>query len=155
MFGTKMDKIPCILFTDCLDLHKTLHGMKPVADKRLQVDLAELKQTYSEQKLIQEIRHIHADRMLADGLTKPAARSDGLLHVLQTGRYQPAGDKGWTIKADPTAFSKLWVATPSDQKQANLARNSDHVTTENPHPAEALFAHVTQAGTTDTTPGRA
>ena len=130
MLGIQAKCIPCLMFIDCLDLYKTLHSLKPVVDKRLMVDICELKQTYAARDLVQEIRHIPSNLMLADGLTKPSAKSDGLLSVLQLGIYNPPG--GWTIKPDKMAFSKLWVALPDEKRNSCLAQASAHITTTQP-----------------------
>ena len=63
--------------------------------------------------------------MLADGLSKPAAKLDGLLHTLQTGNYSPP--QGWAITPNPMAFEKLWVALPDELRNRQLAAASAHV----------------------------
>ena len=130
MLGKKAKDIPCVLNIDCLDLFKSLHGLKPVSCKRMMVDIAELKQTYAQGEVIQEIRHVPAEEMLADGLTKPGAKSDGLLHTLQTGKFNPYG--GWEVVPKQMAFEKLWVALPADKRSASLAAASAHITEQQP-----------------------
>ena len=137
MLGKKARDIPCILLIDCMDLFKSIHGLKPVSCKRMMTDIAELKQTYAQGDLIHEIRLVPAEFMLADGLSKPAAKSDSLLNTLQTGKFEPYG--GWEVVPQKTAFEKLWVSLPADKRSAALSAGSAHITTTQPPHLDQAF----------------
>ena len=57
--------------------------------------------------MVQELRHLGGDFMLADGLTKKGASSAKLLKVLQTGEYRLPG--GWEINQRSKNIISTWM----------------------------------------------
>lgn len=77
-------RISC--FTDNKSLHQSVYSTTVLKDKRLQVDLAVLREMLFKTE-IESVKWIDTSAQLADCLTKDGANSDKLLQVLASGKY--------------------------------------------------------------------
>ena len=93
IFGSRVMKIPSVVFTDCNNLYEAVLSTKLVEDPWLVPDIAVIKQAL-EDKVISEIRLVPGELMIANCLTKQGASGDSLLEVLRNGSYGMPG--GWT-----------------------------------------------------------
>ena len=91
MFGSKGGTIDAIAITDSKNLYEAVHSIKTVEDKRLVGTIAEIKEGVFIDKLMQELRDLPAEHMIADGFSKQGASIEDLLRVLRTGHYSLPG----------------------------------------------------------------
>ena len=74
---------PIEAWVDSGNVEKALQSTTQVADHRLRVDIASIKETLKEERVT--VRWCPGDEMLANPLTKRGACSEKLLNVLQSG----------------------------------------------------------------------
>ena len=108
LYGTRAEKIPAISIIDSKNLWESIHNIKPIEDKLLLGTIAELKECVAFDRLVQEIRLLPKEFMLADGLTKVGGSSEGLLDVLRNGVLQLPG--GFKLNHRTRDFSNTWCA---------------------------------------------
>ena len=92
VYGSRIKIVPAIIFTDSNNLYRSVHSTKLVDDPWLIPDVAAIKDAIDEQ-VVNELRLVPGDEMLANCLTKAGASGDKLLKVLRTGMYAVPG--GW------------------------------------------------------------
>ena len=108
MYGKRAENIPAISIIDSKNLWESIHNIKPIEDKLLLGTIAEIKECVAFDKLVQEVRLLPKEFMLADGLTKVGGSSEGLLDVLRTGRLDLHG--GFKLQTRTKDFSTTWCA---------------------------------------------
>ena len=106
ILGTKANQIPAIAVIDSKNLWESIHNLKPVEEKALVNTIVELKEFMAMDSVVHEIRLLPKQLQLADGLTKEGQKNQGLMKVLQTGRYELPG--GWAVKKHHGVFSRTW-----------------------------------------------
>ena len=79
-------KLPIISHCDSWNLYQALHGTKMVEDKKLRVNIAQVKESVEKENV--EVRRVTGDRMIANCLTKKGAKGAGLLDTLRTGELR-------------------------------------------------------------------
>ena len=83
IFNNLVDIIPEIeINTDSHQLYDAVHSIKPVADKRLRIDIAVIRKMI-ENKEVNQVNWIKGSEQLADSLTKPGASTMKLLNSIQ------------------------------------------------------------------------
>ena len=75
--------IPIELYVDNKSLHDNVFSVKNVAEKRLRIDIASIKELVTEEKL--NVNWVETKYQLADGLTKKGVNPIKLTNVFQTG----------------------------------------------------------------------
>ena len=75
--------IPIELYVDNKSLHDNVFSVKNVAEKRLRIDIAAIKELVTEEKL--NVNWVETKCQLADGLTKKGVNPIKLSNVFQTG----------------------------------------------------------------------
>lgn len=75
--------VPVICYIDNKSLFENLQSTKAVAEKRLRVDIAALKQMVQRREIT--IKWVSSENQLADGLTKKTASCHKLVDVIQSG----------------------------------------------------------------------
>ena len=103
MYGKRAENIPAISIIDSKNLWESIHNIKPIEDKLLLGTIAEIKECVAFDKLVQEVRLLPKEFMLADGLTKVGGSSEGLLDVLRTGTLDLHG--GFKLQTRTKDFS--------------------------------------------------
>jgi hypothetical protein len=83
VLGASGENMPVIAYTDHKGLFEAVCSTKSVKDRRLHIDIAEIKECLSTELL--EIKRCSSSEQLADCLTKKGADGKKLLSVLQTG----------------------------------------------------------------------
>ena len=86
IYGDIMNNVPVIIFTDSKNLHQAVYSSSLVDDPWLIPDIAIIKEAL-EVGTVSSVRRVSSDNMLANCLTKAGASSEGLMEVLQTGKY--------------------------------------------------------------------
>ena len=79
-------ELPIMAHCDSWNLYQALHSTKMVEDKKLRVDIAQVKESVERENV--EVRWVTGDRMIADCLTKKGTNGAGLLDVLRTGELR-------------------------------------------------------------------
>ena len=87
IYGSVMEKIPIVVYTDAKNLTRAVHTTSMVEDEWLIVDIAAIKDAL-EDGTVSSIRRVAGTDMLADCLTKQGASADKLMEVLHTGFYE-------------------------------------------------------------------
>ena len=82
--GSNMKSMKVTILTDHKGVHEALSSTKMVKNKRLRIDIAEIKECISKGD-ITEVRRCTTKQQLADCLTKKGADGRKLLAVLQSG----------------------------------------------------------------------
>ena len=107
MYGKALRRLPTIAVTDSKNLFQAVHNIKTVEDRRLISTIAELKKAMVKDRMVDKLRHLGGEFMLADGLTKKGASSEKLLGLLQTGHYTLPG--GWELSARSRDMLGSWM----------------------------------------------
>ena len=118
MYGKRSMGVPAITVTDSKNLFEAVHNLKVVDDRRLVGTIAEIKEGLFGDGLVQELRHLQGEHMLADGLTKRGASSEDFMKILQTGKYTLPG--GWKINPKSPELVKTWM----DMNNPNITQTS-------------------------------
>ena len=116
MHGSRADDIPAIALIDCQDLYDSIHNLRPVEDKRILGTIIEIKEAVVKDKIIQELRLVDKNLQIADGLTKPNMKCQGLMEVLQKGTHIIPG--GSEVMKNENIHTKTWVQL-NEKKELN------------------------------------
>ena len=79
-------ELPIIAHCDSWNLYQALHSTKMVDDKKLRIDIAQVKESVERENV--EVRWVTGDKMIADCLTKKGSNGAGLLDVLKAGELR-------------------------------------------------------------------
>ena len=90
IYGTRMNDIPAIVFTDSNNLFQAAHTTKLVDDPWLIPDISSIKEALKD-GVIDELRLIPGDAMIANCLTKSGASGSLLLKIIRSGTYEFPG----------------------------------------------------------------
>ena len=109
MYGKGQGNVPCLTMVDSKDLFEAVHNVKNTNDKRLIGDILLIKQAIAVDGVIDELRHVSSNEMLADCLTKDGANGEELLNCLRTGALYIQGglEIGRSKKLETSAWRKL------------------------------------------------
>jgi len=86
LFNSKETKIPIHALTDNRSLHENVHSTKQVHEKRLRINIAELKRMLEDND-IKTIKWLSAKSQLSDCLTKRGVDPSMILNVIQKGKF--------------------------------------------------------------------
>ena len=92
IFGTEIERIPVIIYTDCRNLYDAVHSTSLVEDAWLVPDVAVIQEAL-EQGNVSCIKWVNNKDMLADCLTKSGASAVKLMNVVSTGHYECPNNK--------------------------------------------------------------
>ena len=96
-------KIPIVMFTDSKCLFDTITRLKSVTEKRLLIDIASLRQSYTRGELF-NIGHVYSQHNLADSLTK-RVKSKLLTNAMMKGKLEHPVNQ-WIVHYKPASASE-------------------------------------------------
>ena len=118
MYGTRMLQVPTIALTASRHLPQALHNIKSISDNMLVGTIVELKEAMAIELCAQEVRLFPKEFQLADPLTKHTASAEGLMRVLQTGKFELRG--GWEVHKKTVIFSRTWTDLSCERMKDNF-----------------------------------
>jgi len=84
ILSCKKDDIPIKAYVDSRNVNEAIHSTKLIVEKRLRIDIANIKQMLKERE-IDEINWVSTDKQLADTLTKRGVHCLKLMNIIQEG----------------------------------------------------------------------
>ena len=81
-----VNELPVVAYTDNKSSHENLRSTKQVCEKRLRIDMAEIRMLKTDD--IQRIIWLPTESQLANALTKSGANTDMLLDFINSGQIK-------------------------------------------------------------------